>query len=146
LMGIFSPRGEILGGVGLHPRTALNPHALEVGYWCRTSCAGKGVTTLAVRTLVALAFDHLACDRLQVTHDEANVPSRRVVEKCGFVYEGTLRNAIAAVDNSLVEQGYAGTHRTRLYALVPEDLPSLPWLSELRARVRVENALAVASP
>lgn len=30
--GIFSASGEVLGGVGLHPRVALNPRALEVSY------------------------------------------------------------------------------------------------------------------
>jgi RimJ/RimL family protein N-acetyltransferase len=141
VIGVFSPSGEILGGVGLHPRTSLNPRALEVGYWCHTRHAGKGITTQAVRVLVALAFDHFGCDRLQVQHDEANVASRRVVEKCGFAFEGTLRNVIAEPSPELVQKGYAITGRTRMYAICPEDLPSLPWLAEVRARLRITDGM-----
>ncbi len=141
VLGMFSEAGEVLGGVGLHPRVALNPRALEVGYWCRSAQAGKGWTTLAVRMLVVLAFDRFACDRLQVTYDEENGASRRVVEKCGFPLEGVVRNVVAAVPDELRDSGYRGTGRHRLHALVPQDLPRLDWLTEVRAGLTVYDAL-----
>lgn len=141
VLGMFSEAGEVLGGVGLHPRVALNPRALEVGYWCRSAQAGKGWTTLAVRMLVVLAFDCFACDRLQVTYDEDNGASRRVVEKCGFPVEGVVRNVVAAVPDELRASGYRGTGRHRLHALVPQDLPQLDWLAEVRAGLTVYDAL-----
>jgi ribosomal-protein-serine acetyltransferase len=141
VLGVFDGDGAVIGGVGLHPRTALNPRALEVGYWIRTSRAGKGFATLASRVLVALAFDRFECDRLQVMHDETNVASRRVVEKCGFVYEGTMRNAVAVASPQLRADGYRGTEHQRLYALVPGDLAGLEWLPGIRAATTVEDAL-----
>jgi RimJ/RimL family protein N-acetyltransferase len=145
VLGMFSEAGDVLGGVGLHPRVALNPRALEVGYWCHSAYAGKGLTTLAVRMLTVLAFDRFACDRLQVTYDEENAASRRVVEKCGFPFEGVSRNLVATVADELRAGGYRGTGRHRLHALVPEDLPRLDWLPEVRAGLTVYDALASAT-
>lgn len=141
VFGLFDEAGEVIGGAGLHPRTALNPRALEIGYWCRSSRAGQGWATLASRLLLALAFEHLGSDRVQIMHDEANTASRRIVEKCGFVFEGILRNAMASPTPLQLVGGYQGTGRHRSYALVPDDLPALPWLPALRAALTVEDAL-----
>lgn len=133
--------GSLLGGLGLHPRTALNPRALEVGYWCHSGHAGKGITTQAVRLLVALAFDWFDCDRLQVSHDETNAGSRRVIEKCGFRYEGTLTNTVGRVAPELYSNGYRAGSRQLLYALTPDALGELDWLPGVRANLVVEDAL-----
>lgn len=145
VLGMFSEAGEVLGGVGLHPRVALNPLALEVGYWCHSEHAGKGWTTLAVRMLVVLAFDRFGCDRLQVTYDEENAASRRVVEKCGFPFEGVVRNIVASVPDGLRAGGYRGTPRHRLHAMVPADLPRLDWMPEVRAGLTVYDAMGAAT-
>lgn len=147
VFGIFAEGGELLGGCGLHPRTALNASALEVGYWCHSAHANRGHTTRAVRVLAVLAFDRFASDRLQVMHDEANVASQRVVEKCGFVYEGTMRNATSAVMPELRAGGYLGTGRHRLYGITPEEFAGFGWVDEVRAAVTVYDAFgAVAAP
>jgi RimJ/RimL family protein N-acetyltransferase len=141
VLGIFDERGSIVGSAGLHPRVPLNPRALELGYWIVTAHAGKGYATLASRLLIALAFDRFGCDRLQVTHDEANVASGRVIDKCGFAYEGTLRNFTAEVAEQLRADGFRGTNRQRLYAIVQSDLARLEWLEPVRAQMAVEDAL-----
>jgi len=141
IFGMFSASGEVLGGTGLHPRVPLNPSALEVGYWCHTPHAGKGVTTLAVRALTALAFDRFGCDRFQVMHDEANVASRRVSEKTGFVFEGVMRRVTAEVTPEVRDGGYRGTGRHRMYALTRDDLAGLGWLPAVRASLTYFDAL-----
>jgi|SRR5687767_761172 len=142
VMGMFSESGEVIGGIGLHPRVPLNPKGLEVGYWCRTAHAGRGWTTLAVRMMVSLVFDWLGCDRFQVTHDEANLGSRRVVEKCGFAYEGTARRITAKVtDEAILAGGYRGTGRQRVYAITPDDLQQLEWLPSIRRNLVLIDAL-----
>lgn len=146
VFGVFSPEGALLGGCGLHPRTALNPAALEVGYWCNSEHAGRGYTTLASKILAVLAFDRFGCDRLQVMHDEANAASRRVVEKCGFVYEGTLRNATAAVTPELYAGGYRGTGRHRLYGITPEEFATFDWVGAVRGAMTYYDAFGVCAP
>jgi RimJ/RimL family protein N-acetyltransferase len=144
--GIFDERDAILGGAGLHPRVPLNPRSLELGYWIASSQTRKGYATLASRLLIALAFDRFGCDRLQVTHDEVNVASARVIEKCGFAYEGTVRNFTAEVPAQLRADGYRGTARHRLYAIVPSDLAALAWLGPVRAAMTIEDALGMVRP
>lgn len=137
LMALF--RGdEMLCMVGLHPRTPLNPRALEVGYWAPTPRAGRGWTTLGVQIAALYAFDRLGCDRLQVMCDEANAGSRRVIEKCGFAHEGTLRNATAD-QPQLAAQGYRATGKNPLFALFPDTIEALPWVAPLRPRLRYVN-------
>jgi RimJ/RimL family protein N-acetyltransferase len=92
--------------------------------------------------LIVLAFDRFACDRLQVTYDEENPASRRVVEKCGFPFEGIVRNVVAGVPDELRAGGYRGTGRHRLHALVPADLPRLDWMAQVRAGLTVYDALS----
>jgi RimJ/RimL family protein N-acetyltransferase len=139
-MGIFGGDGTILGGVGLHPRIPLNPNGLEVGYWGHSAHAGRGNVTRAVQMLVALAFDHFGTDRLQVMHNEANAASRRVIEKCGFVYEGTMRNVTVAPTPELVAGGLRTTDKSLMYALCPDDLAALDWLADLRAGLSVVDS------
>lgn len=133
-MGLFRGR-ELLTMVGLHPRVPLNPNGMEVGYWAPTPVSGKGFTTLAVRVVVLYAFDKLGVDRLQVMHDEANVASRRVIEKCGFAREGVLRNMTMVPTPELLEGGYQTTNMNPMYALFPDTVEQLSWVKGLRERV-----------
>jgi RimJ/RimL family protein N-acetyltransferase len=145
VLGMFDDRDQVLGSVGLHPRVPLNPRALEVGYWVKTAESGRGWATLAVRVMVVLAFDWFDCDRLQVAHDQANVGSQRVVEKCGFTFEGVLRNHTAEGSESMRRDGYRATGRHRLYAMTPDDLArpndGLAWLGALRRGITLFDAL-----
>jgi len=81
-----------VGKGGLHTIDWSVPK-FEVGYWIRTSCAGRGIATEAAGALVALARDHLGARRIELTCDAMNAPSRRVAEKAGFTLEGIHRNA-----------------------------------------------------
>ncbi|MBI5276416.1 MAG: GNAT family N-acetyltransferase [Burkholderiales bacterium] len=92
--------GEYLGSTGLHRMDWGVPKA-EVGYWCRSSMAGRGIVTEAVRAICEYGFEHLRAQRLEIVTDEANVASRRVAERCGFTLEGVLRHERRAPDGSL---------------------------------------------
>lgn len=62
-----------------------------LGYWIGQSHAGRGHATAAVRALVAHAFDELKLHRVEAACVPANLASRRVLEKSGFVLEGQAR-------------------------------------------------------
>ena len=83
--------GEIAGVVGLHRVNWGVPKA-EIGYWVRTSRAGRGYIGEAVEALCAYAFEHFRAVRLEIVTDEENIASRRVAERCGFALEATLRH------------------------------------------------------
>ena len=64
----------------------------SVGYRFDPDEWGNGYATEALREAVRFIFAHTELDRLQATADVRNAASNRVLEKCGFVLEGTIRH------------------------------------------------------
>ncbi|MEJ7654548.1 MAG: GNAT family protein, partial [Chloroflexia bacterium] len=61
----------------------------------------------------------LDANRVEIRMNSENVRSRNVAERLGFVYEGTLRNAVTNAD---------GAPRDGcVYSLIPEDFAALGW-------------------
>jgi RimJ/RimL family protein N-acetyltransferase len=90
----------MVGVVGLHRPVWATPK-FEVGYWVRTSKAGRGFVSEAVNALTELAMQQLRAARVELITDEDNTASRQVALRCGFVLEGTLRNERRAPDGTL---------------------------------------------
>ena len=84
--------GALVGNIGLH-RIDWTIPKVEIGYWCRTSAQGKGLTLEAVRAMTDFAFTQLAAQRIEIRADAQNTASWRVAEKAGYTLEGTLRHA-----------------------------------------------------
>jgi [ribosomal protein S5]-alanine N-acetyltransferase len=67
---------------------------LELGYRVFDRADwGRGIATEALDLLAGYLFDSLPINRLRLTIHVDNVGSRRVAEKCGFMNEGTSREA-----------------------------------------------------
>ena len=62
-----------------------------IGYVYDDAAWGNGYATEAARALLQWAFDALDLNRVQAETDTRNAASARVLEKLGFVREGTLR-------------------------------------------------------
>jgi RimJ/RimL family protein N-acetyltransferase len=62
-----------------------------LGYCLNESAWGHGYATEAARALLQWAFETLDLNRVQAEVDTRNAASARVLEKLGFVREGTLR-------------------------------------------------------
>lgn len=81
--------GRVLGSLQL--RHELNAYLLEegghIGYGVRPSARGRGVATAALAASVEYAGRDLGLDRVLVTCDDDNAPSRRTIERCGGVLE-----------------------------------------------------------
>jgi [ribosomal protein S5]-alanine N-acetyltransferase len=82
--------GAFLGWCGL---TRWNPdyRSASLGYCLGDAAWGRGYATEAARALLQWAFDTVELNRVQAEADTRNVASARVLEKLGFVREGTLR-------------------------------------------------------
>ena len=63
----------------------------SVGYRFDPDEWSNGYATEALREAVRFIFTHTELDRLHATADVRNTASNRVLEKCGFVLEGTVR-------------------------------------------------------
>jgi RimJ/RimL family protein N-acetyltransferase len=79
-----------IGWCGLVQR---NPdyRSAALGYCFESSAWGHGYATEAARALLQWGFDTLELNRVQAETDTRNAASARVLEKLGFVREGTLR-------------------------------------------------------
>ena len=98
-----------VGNLALHDVDWSVPKC-EIGYWGRSSVAGRGLITEAVAALTAFGFSRLGMRRIEALPEAGNVQSCRLCERIGFVLEGTLRNHRIAPDGSLRD--------TRVYAAI----------------------------
>jgi [ribosomal protein S5]-alanine N-acetyltransferase len=82
--------GAFIGWCSL---TGWNPdyRSASLGYCLDDAARGHGYATEAARALLQWAFDTLDLNRVQAETDTRNGASARVLEKLGFVREGTLR-------------------------------------------------------
>ncbi|MBT9457432.1 MAG: GNAT family N-acetyltransferase [Burkholderiaceae bacterium] len=83
--------GQLLATFGFHTVSALNKTA-EVTYSVRPQQWGKGLATALCQAAVNWAFEAQGWVRVQATTLEAHAASQRVLAKCGFEFEGRLRN------------------------------------------------------
>ena len=79
--------------IGWCSLTRWNPdyRSASMGYCFDDAVWGNGYATEAARSLLTWAFDTLDLNRVQAETDTRNTASARVLEKLGFVREGTLR-------------------------------------------------------
>jgi [ribosomal protein S5]-alanine N-acetyltransferase len=82
--------GAFLGWCSL---SRWNPEyrSAALGYCYGVAAWGHGYATEAARAVLAWAFRTLDLNRVQAETDTRNVASARVLEKLGFLREGTLR-------------------------------------------------------
>jgi RimJ/RimL family protein N-acetyltransferase len=65
---------------------------LELGYVVVPEARGRGVATRALQLLTEWAFAELEALRIELWIAAANDGSKRVAERAGYRYEGTLRS------------------------------------------------------
>lgn len=93
--------GRIIGSIGLEEdRRRDGVASRELGYWLRTDCWGKGYMTEAAKAVIDYAFSRLNLTILAICTGPENRRSQRVIEKCGFSYEGRQRKGYHIYDGS----------------------------------------------
>ena len=96
---------RVIGSLGLHNDKWRNlPDARMFGYVLAPDCWGKGYMSEAVSRAMEHGFLDLNLRLLSVSHYTFNDRSRRVIEKCGFVYEGTLRQTFLRYDGAIFDE------------------------------------------
>jgi len=85
--------GRYIGGVGLRP-VDNDPQIIDIGYAFAVDSHKKGYATEAVGALVDEGFSARGAERIFGKVFVGNDGSRRVMEKLGFVHEGTLRRCV----------------------------------------------------
>ena len=66
---------------------------VHVGYCIGRNWWNKGITSEALKAVIAFFFDVVDVNRIEAKHDLQNPNSGKVMKKCGMKYEGTLRQS-----------------------------------------------------
>ena len=82
--------GKAVGSIGIFLQDDVYSKSAELGYWLAEDFWNKGIMTKAVKQLCEIAFEMFDIVRIYAEPFSVNKGSRRVLEKCGFKYEGTL--------------------------------------------------------
>lgn len=109
--------GQLIGSLGIEedglrkgvPDCKMLGYVLDEDFW------GSGYMTEAMTAAIEYAFDTIKQKLLTIRHYPYNHRSRRVIEKCGFHYDGCLRNAVLRYDGALLDNcEYSMTRREYL--------------------------------
>ncbi|RRN73055.1 N-acetyltransferase [Peribacillus simplex] len=88
---------QFIGSTGLH-RINWDIPKFEIGYWIDTRYSKQGYITEAIEKLTKFAFYHYGAKRVEIRCDPNNIASRRIPEKLGYTFEGTLRYDCLSAD------------------------------------------------
>lgn len=101
---ILKETGECIGQIAYFLVDSKN-HFAEIEYCIGSLFQCKGYATEATKAVIRFGFETMNLHKVQICTKEINVASKRVIEKCGFTYEGMLR------DYFYIDEEYVG----RLY-------------------------------
>jgi ribosomal-protein-alanine N-acetyltransferase len=86
--------GIAAGGIGIHPQSDIMRKNAELGYWLGKTYWGQGIITAAIPQMLDFAFNTYDITRVFARPFGNNPASARVLEKCGFILEATIRKNI----------------------------------------------------
>ena len=85
--------GKLVGTIGYMDHNEDNA-TVEVGYSLARWLWNSGYMTEALQRVIAYTFDAMDINRIEAQHELTNPSSGRVMEKCGMVKEGELRQRL----------------------------------------------------
>lgn len=86
--------GVYVGNIGLHPQRDIYRYNAELGYFVGEPFWNKGIATKAVKIATRYAFEVLDIKRIYAGVFAYNPYSARVLEKCGYEFEGTFKSGL----------------------------------------------------
>ena len=94
VIGVISVRKDI---------HRFNNRAYMLGYVLENQYRGQGIMPQVVGYMMKYLFMNMGADIVTAAHFPGNESSRRVLEKCGFTYEGTLRREYSRFDGQVLD-------------------------------------------
>lgn len=98
---------EAVGAIGIHPQQDVFCKNAELGYWLAEPFWNNGIITKAVNQIIQFGFSTFDITRIYARPFETNVVSQKVLKKCGFVLEATLKKTLFKNGEFLDELIYA---------------------------------------
>ena len=83
--------GRIRGGI---PNDINRINQIEMAYELGQNWWVQGFMTEALKRVIEFFFKEIGFNRIYTAHAHENPASGKVMQKCGMVYEGTMRQAL----------------------------------------------------
>jgi len=103
--------GEFLGCCGLEPHVN-DEETLEMGYWLGQPYWNKGYATEAAHALIDMAFRTGDIAHIDARVRVTNIASRRVIQKCGFQFQGSGMASSLAMGGMMAVEWYRLDRKT----------------------------------
>jgi RimJ/RimL family protein N-acetyltransferase len=84
--------GQIIGVMSLMHIDPASKNA-EAGYWLGKKYWGQGIAKEALKLILEFGFKKLELVRIYARVTHPNIASARLLERCGFKYEGRMRKS-----------------------------------------------------
>lgn len=115
---VYKENNKVIGSIGYETDTKRpDINCKELGYAMNEDYWGKGIMTEAAKAVIRFGFDEMGLDMVSIYRNPLNTRSGRVIEKCGFVYEGTLRKAYKIYDGTIRDVACYSMTRDEFQAL-----------------------------
>ena len=100
---VLKSTGLPIGSIGIMRNTNIltADREAEIGYWIGRPYWGQGLIPEAVQECLRICFEEQNCIRVWCAYFEGNEKSRRVQEKCGFLYHHTEENKPVSLLNEI---------------------------------------------
>ena len=95
---VLKETGEAIGSIGIMTAKSeihsanISDNECEIGYWIGEPYWGRGLIPEAVKELLRYAFEDLRQNKVWCGYYDGHEKSKRVQEKCGFIYSHTEDN------------------------------------------------------
>lgn len=103
--------GKAIGSIGVFRKDNIHSRTAEMGYYIAEPYWGKGICTFAVKMACDYIFINTNIIRIFAEPFYHNIASCRILEKSGFVFEGTLKKN-AVKNGEIIDM--------KMYALIKE--------------------------
>jgi ribosomal-protein-alanine N-acetyltransferase len=101
---VYKENNKVIGSIGNHKDVKRNLFkARMIGYVLSEEYWGKGIMIEAVKRVIKYLFEERKYELVSCYHYDFNCQSKRVIEKCGFRYEGILRMASELYDGRIYD-------------------------------------------
>lgn len=97
---VWKETGKMIGVIALeYDKRRPEVASKEIGYSLSEEYWGRGIMTEATKAVIEYAFTDKQLDVLAICTSRVNERSARVIEKCGFTYEGVTRRCYVTYEN-----------------------------------------------
>jgi len=108
---VYKENNKLIGTGGFHILNNVHKRA-EIGYALSQAYWNKGIMTEAMKEMLRFGFEYLQLNRIEAFCKIENTASERVMQKCGMIKEGILRQHI------FVKEKY---HDMNMYSMLKSD-------------------------